>query len=41
VNTETCEALGLDFEAIKAAFGPYCTQINSITTAESFSDLSN
>jgi putative ABC transport system substrate-binding protein len=39
VNTETCEALGLDIEAIKAAFEPYCTQVNEITTAESFDDL--
>ena len=35
VNTETCEGLGLDFETIKAAFAPLCTQVNSITTAES------
>ena len=39
VNTETCEALGLDFETVKEAFAPLCTQVNSITTAESFSDL--
>lgn len=39
VNTETCEALGLDFEAIKAAFAPLCTQVNEIITAESFGDL--
>lgn len=39
VNTETCEALGLDFETIKAAFEPLCTQVNEIVTAESFSDL--
>lgn len=39
VNTETCEGLGLDFETIKAAFAPLCTQVNSITTAESFDDL--
>lgn len=39
VNTETCEALGLDFEAIKEAFEPLCTQVNEITTAESFDDL--
>lgn len=39
VNTETCEALGLDFEEIKAAFEPYCTQVNEIITAESFDDL--
>mgnify|MGYP002626349796 CR=1 FL=1 len=39
VNTETCEALGLDYDAVAAAFAPYCTQVQSITTAESFSDL--
>ena len=36
VNTETCEALGYDLEAIKEAFGPFCTQIVEIQTAESF-----
>lgn len=39
VNTETCEGLGLDYETIKAAFAPLCTQVNPITTAESFDDL--
>jgi putative ABC transport system substrate-binding protein len=37
VNTETCEALGLDFVTIKAAFEPLCTSVQEITTAESFS----
>ena len=36
VNTETCKALGYDFETIKAAFEPYCTKVAEITTAESF-----
>lgn len=39
VNTETCEGLGLDLETIKTAFEPLCTQVNEITTAESFDDL--
>ncbi len=39
VNTETCEALGMNYDAIAEAFAPLCTQVNSITTAESFSDL--
>lgn len=39
VNTETCAALGLDYDTVAAAFAPYCTQVQSITTAESFSDL--
>lgn len=36
VNTETCEKIGYDFDEIKEAFAPYCTQVNPITTAESF-----
>jgi putative ABC transport system substrate-binding protein len=39
VNTETCEALGFDFDTIAEAFAPLCTQVQTITTAESFSDL--
>ncbi len=41
VNTETCEALGLDFAAIEKAFAPLCTKVQIITTAESFDDLEN
>lgn len=37
INTETCEALGLDFDAVFKAFEPYCTKITTLTTAESFS----
>lgn len=36
VNTETAAAIGLDLDAIKEAFGPYCTQIVEITTAQDF-----
>lgn len=39
VNTETCAALGYDFDTIEAAFSPLCTRVQSITTAESFGDL--
>ncbi len=39
VNTETCAALGLDYDTVAEAFAPLCTQVNPITTAESFSDL--
>ena len=39
INTETCEAIGFDFDAVSEAFAPYCTSIQSITTAESFDDL--
>ena len=36
VNTETAAALGLDMDALKAAFEPFCTSIQTITTAEAF-----
>ena len=36
VNTETCAAIGFDFETVKQAFAPFCTQVKEITTAESF-----
>ena len=36
VNTETCAALGFDFETIKEAFAPFCTKVQEITTAEAF-----
>ena len=39
VNTEICEQLGLDFDTVSEAFAPYCTRVEEITTAESFSDL--
>ena len=39
VNTETCEAIGFDYAEIEAAFAPLCTQVQSITTAESFDEL--
>lgn len=39
VNTEICEKLGFDFETVSEAFAPYCTRVEEITTAESFSDL--
>ena len=41
VNTETCQALGLNYDEIEAAFAPLCTKVQSITTAESFGDLQN
>ena len=37
INTETCAALGLDLETVKAAFKPYCTEVVEVTTAENFS----
>lgn len=39
VNTEICEKLGLDFDTVSEAFAPYCTRVEEITTAESFSDF--
>ena len=39
VNTETCSAIGLDFDTVSAAFAPYCTKVQPITTAESFGDV--
>lgn len=36
VNTETCEAIGFDFDDIKTKFAPLCTKVNEIQTAESF-----
>ncbi len=39
VNTETCEALGLDYAEIEAAFSPLCTKVQTITTAEEFGDV--
>ena len=39
VNTETCETLGFDYAEIETAFSPLCTQVVSITTAESFDDV--
>ena len=36
VNTETCTALGLDYDTVAATFAPYCTKVQPITTAESF-----
>ena len=39
VNTDTCAALGLDFDKISETFAPFCTKVQPITTAESFDDL--
>lgn len=39
VNTETCEALGLDLETVRKNFEPLCTQVNEITTAENFDEI--
>lgn len=36
VNTETCAALGLDYDTVAETFAPLCTKVQSIETAESF-----
>jgi putative ABC transport system substrate-binding protein len=36
VNTETCAAIGFDYETIKKEFAPLCTKVQEIKTAESF-----
>ncbi|MBQ7638637.1 MAG: ABC transporter substrate-binding protein [Clostridia bacterium] len=38
INTETCQTLGLDYNALVEAFTPFCTAIKDIVTAESFDD---
>ncbi len=39
INIETAEKLGFDYDKLAEAFAPYCTQVQSITTAESFDDV--
>lgn len=39
INTEICEQLGYNFDELKEAFAPFCTKVESITTAESFDDV--
>lgn len=39
VNTETCTALGLDYDTVAATFAPFCTKVSPITTANSFDEL--
>ena len=36
INTETCAAVGFDLDTVSKAFEPYCTKIETLTTAESF-----
>ena len=36
INTESCEALGLDLDTVKEVFKPYCTEIVVVTTQENF-----
>lgn len=39
INTDICQLLGLDFDALCECFAPYCTKVQSIVTAESFDDV--
>lgn len=36
INTETCEAIGLDLDTVKKAFESYCTDIVETQTSEEF-----
>ncbi|MBQ9342990.1 MAG: ABC transporter substrate-binding protein [Clostridia bacterium] len=38
VNTDVCEALGITYENIAAAFEPFCTKVESIETGDSFAN---
>ena len=38
VNTEICTELGLKFDEVSEKIKPFCTEVKSIETAESFSD---
>ena len=39
INIETAEKVGFDYDKLAELFAPYCTQVQSITTAESFDDV--
>ena len=39
VNTDTCAALGLDYDTVERIISPLCTKVQAITTAEEFGDL--
>ena len=39
INIETAEKIGFDYDKLAEAFAPYCTFVQSITTAESFDDV--
>lgn len=36
INTDTCASMGLDLQAVKDAFAPYCTEIKETKTAQEF-----
>lgn len=39
INTEIASNLGYDINSLRKIFSPYCTKVEEIKTAESFSDL--
>ena len=39
INTDVCEALGLDYDTIAEEFAPHCTKVQPIVTAESFDEV--
>ncbi len=39
VNTEICEMMGINYEDIEQLFAPYCTKVQPIVLAESFTDI--
>ncbi len=38
INTDTCTALGLDYDKLAETFSPYCTKVQAIKTADEFED---
>ena len=36
INTDTCAALGLDFEEVSSTLEPLCTMVEGLTTSDSF-----
>ena len=39
INTDVCQALGLDYDTLAEEFAPHCTKVQPIVTAESFDDV--
>ena len=39
INTEVCQMLGMNYDELATTFGPMCTKVQPIVTAESFDDL--
>ena len=39
INTDVCQELGLNYDELAKTFAPLCTKVATITTAESFGEL--